>query len=257
MKQIGVHSFATLAYNIAASSNACGAVNTGLSKAGLKQAYTNLSVPFGGNVSPDVQQIKASGAQLVVTCMDVTDNVAMARAIQQYGAKTKQYWLNGSDQSTLDHYGSLMQGIYFGIQHVPFTAPTKYYPGLGTYLAAMKKYAPSHVGDELAIQGWASAALFAQGVKDAGSDLTQANVVKQNNMQSAWTANGLYFPVNWALDHTTATSYCQAVIQVQGNQYKSVFGQGHQVFNCFHINRSNPVPTNPTPSTPPAGTPGA
>jgi hypothetical protein len=121
----------------------------------------------------------------------------------------------------------------------------------------MKKYAPSHVGDELAIQGWASAALFAQGVKDAGSDLTQANVVKQNNMQSAWTANGLYFPVNWALDHTTATSYCQAVIQVQGNQYKSVFGQGHQVFECFNIKRSNPVPTNPTPSTPPAGTPGA
>lgn len=256
MKRIKVHSYATLAYGIAASSDACGAANTGLKKAGFTQAYSDLSVPYGGNVTPDVQQIKSSGAQLVISCMSVTDNISLARGIQQYGVKTKQYWLNGSDQSTLDHYGGLMQGIYFGIEHVPLTAPVQYYPGLQTYLSAMKKYAPANVGDELAIQGWASAALFAQGVKNAGSNLTQADVIKQDNLLSSWTANGLYFPINWAYSHTTATSYCAAYIQVQGNKYNSVLGQGHQVFVCFNINQANPVPTNPVPTTPPAGTPG-
>jgi ABC-type branched-subunit amino acid transport system substrate-binding protein len=256
MKQIKVHSFATLAYNVAASSDACSAVNTGLSKAGLKQGYTDLSVPYGGNVAPDVQQIKSSGAQLVISCMDVTDNISLARSIQQYGVKTKQYWLNGSDQVTLDHYSSLMQGVYFGIQHVPLTAPTQYYPGLQTYLTAMKKYAPTYMGDEIAIQGWASAALFVQGMKNAGNDLTQANVVKQDNLLSSWTADGLYFPIDWATSHAEQTTFCQALIQVQGNKYNSVFGQGHQVFSCFDINKSNPTPTNPTPATPPAGTPG-
>ncbi len=256
MKQIKVHSFAILAYNVAASSDACSAVDTGLTKAGFKQAYTDLSVPYGGNIAPDVQQIKASGAQLVMSCMDVTDNVSLARSIQQYGVKTKQYWLNGSDQATLDHYGNLMQGIYFGIAHVPLTAPTQYYPGLATYLTAMKKYEPSYVGDEVAIQGWASAALFVQGVKNAGNDLTQANVVKEDNQLASWTADGLYYPIDWATSHTTQTAFCQALIQVQGNKYNSVLGQGHQVFNCFDINKADPTPTNPTPATPPAGTPG-
>jgi len=35
-----------------------------------------------------------------------------------------------------------------------------------------------------------------------------------------------------------------------------VLGQGHQVFNCFDINKSDPTPKNPTPAVPPAGTPG-
>ena len=256
MKRLKIHSYATLAYGVAASSDACSAVNTGLNKAGLKQAYTDLSVPLGGNITPDVQQIKSSGAQLVVSCMDVTDNVSLARGIQQYGVKTKQYWLNGSDQVTLDHYGNLMQGIYFGIEHVPLTAQTKYYPGLKTYLTAMKKYAPAYVGDELAIQGWASAALFAQGVKAAGNDLTQANVVKEDNLLASWTAGGLYFPIDWSQSHTSQTVFCQATIQVQGNKYVSVFGQGHQVFSCFDINKADPTPFNPTPAVPPAGTPG-
>jgi len=256
MKRLKVHSYATLAYGVAASSDACSAVNTGLKKAGLKQAYTDLSVPLGGNLTPDVQQIKSSGAQLVVSCMDVTDNVSLARSIQQYGVKTKQYWLNGSDQVTLEHYGNLMQGIYFGIGHVPLTAPTQYYPGLKTYLTAMKKYAPNYVGDELAIQGWASAALFAQGVKAAGKDLTQANVVKEDNLLTSWTANGLYFPIDWSQSHATQTTFCEAIIQVKGSKYVSVFGQGHQVFNCFDINKADPTPVNPTPAVPPAGTPG-
>ena len=45
----------------------------------------------------------------------------------------------------------------------PFTAPTHLYPGLTLYLQQMKKYEPKYVYNELAIQGWESAALFVQG----------------------------------------------------------------------------------------------
>jgi branched-chain amino acid transport system substrate-binding protein len=257
MKRIKVHSYATLAYGgVEASSGACGAVNTGMKKAGFKQAYTDLNVPYGGNVTPDVQHIRSSGAQLVVSCMDITDNISLARDLKQYGVKTNEYWLNGSDQTTLDHYGSLIQGVYFGIEHVPFSAPAQYYPGMQTYLAAMQKYAPSYARSELAMQGWASAALFVQGVKNAGSDLTQANVVKQDNLLTSWTASGLYFPIDWATSHTEATNFCEAVIRVEGSKYVSVLGSGHQVFVCFKINKANPAPYNPVPITPPAGTPG-
>ena len=55
----------------------------------------------------------------------------------------------------------------------------------------MKKYEPNYVYDEVAIQGWESAALFVQGVKMAGNNLTQANVIKQDNSLTAFTAGGL------------------------------------------------------------------
>ena len=35
-----------------------------------------------------------------------------------------QLWFSGNDQSTLNTNQSLMQGVYFDIAHVPFTAST-------------------------------------------------------------------------------------------------------------------------------------
>ena len=98
-----------------------------------------------------------------------------------------------------------MQGIYFYIAHVPFTAPQSEYPGLKLYLTEMNKYEPKYAQDEVAIQGWESAALFAQGVKMAGNNLTQANVINQTNTLTAFTAGGLTAPTNWTTRATPAT----------------------------------------------------
>jgi branched-chain amino acid transport system substrate-binding protein len=259
MKQNHLKSFATLAYGgVPESSGVCGGANTYLTKAGFKLGYTDLNVNYGGNVTPDVQRMRTSGAQLVLSCMDVTQNIELAQSIKKYGLKIKQYWLNGSDQDVLNQYQSVMQGVYFGVQHVPYTAPTKYYPGMAIYLSAMKKYEPSYTYDELAIQGWSSAALFAEGVKLAGSDLTQANVIRQTNLLTSYNTGGLYDVANWTTAHTTENSpFCEAYIQVQGQKYVSVFGQGHQVYVCFNVNKADPAPTNATPVPAPPGTPGS
>ena len=146
-----------------------------------------------------------------------------------------------------------MQGVYFDIQHVPFTAPTSDYPGLKLYLTQMKKYEPKYVEDEVAMQGWESASLFAEGVKMAGNNLTQANVIAQTNKLTAFTANGLSTPVNWVTAHTsTAPPYCDAYIQVKGVQYVPVFNKGKNVFNCFESVNAKKGPVFPLP----AGTPG-
>ena len=70
-------------------------------------------------MATDVQRMKQAGANFVVSCMDVQGNITMARAIQQYGLKITQLWFSGNDKSTLDTNQSLMQGVYFDIQHVP------------------------------------------------------------------------------------------------------------------------------------------
>ena len=106
--------------------------------------------------------------------MEGTDNITMARAIQQYGLKIKQLWLNGYDQTLLNKYSSLMQGVYFNnTGTLPFESAntSRYgntYSGMKAYIAAMKKYEPNYIYNGVALQGWQSAALFVAGVKAGG-----------------------------------------------------------------------------------------
>jgi ABC-type branched-subunit amino acid transport system substrate-binding protein len=244
-----------LAYGIASSAAACQAAGKGLSAGGKTVAYTDYKVAYPGTtVASDVQRMKQAGVNFILSCMDVQGNVTMARAVQQYGLKTTQLWLNGNDQSTLDQNQSLMQGIYFYIAHVPFAAPQSSYPGLALYLKQMNKYEPKYAQDEVAIQGWESAALFAAGVKAAGSNLTQANVIAQTNKLTAFTAGGLTTPVNWTTAHTGhAPPYCGAYIQVKGDKYVPVLGSNNSVFVCFGSISANAKPLK----TLPPGTPAA
>jgi len=254
-KKTHATSVGLLAYGIASSAAGCQAGAKGLASAGYKVSYTDYKISYPGTtVATDVQRMKQAGVNLVISCMDVLGNINLARAVQQYGLKTSQLWLNGNDKSTLQANESLMQGVYFDIQHVPFSAPTSIYPGLKLYLTEMKKYEPNYVEDEVALQGWESASLFAEGVKLAGKNLTQANVVAQTNKLTAFTANGLSSPVNWkSAGHSGGLPpYCDAYIQVKGEQYVPVFNTGKNVFNCFESASAKKGPVFPLP----AGTPG-
>jgi branched-chain amino acid transport system substrate-binding protein len=249
-------SVALVAYNVASAAAACEADAAGLTKAGIKVSYTDYKVAYPGTtVATDVQRMKQAGSNMVISCMDVQGNITMARAIQQYGLKITQLWLSGDDQQTLQDNTSLMQGVYFDIFHVPFTAPTSEYPGLKLYLTEMKKYEPKYVDDEVAIQGWESADLFAQGVKMAGKNLTQAAVINADNSLTAYTAGGLTTPTNWkdAGHAGHAPPYCNAFIEAKGTKYVPALNTSKKsVFMCFNS-------TNGKQDTPlkvlPAGTP--
>jgi ABC-type branched-subunit amino acid transport system substrate-binding protein len=253
-KQTKSTKIAFVAYNVPTSAGACSAAAFSMAAAGYKVVYTDLKVNYPGTtVATDVQRMKQVGANMVISCMDVQGNITMARAIKQYGLNMTQLWFSGNDQDTLTQNQSLMQGVYFDIQHVPFTASVSAYPGLKTYLTAMKKYEPKYVYDEVAIQGWESAALFAAGVKAAGNNLTQANVIAQTNKLTAFTANGLTSPVNWkSAGHTGhAPPYCSAYIQAKGTQYVPVFNKGKSVFQCFESINAKQGPVFPLPPNTP------
>jgi hypothetical protein len=137
---------------------------------------------------------------------------------------------------------------------VPFSAPQNLYPGIKLYLTQMKKYEPKYVYDELAIQGWESAALFVQGVKLAGNNLTQQAVINADNSLTAFTANGLTAPINWkSAGHTGhKPPYCGAIIKVVGDKYVPALNKGQNVFNCFESLNPNKGPVFPVPHGTPA-----
>ncbi len=246
---------AILAYNVASSAAACQAGALGLAAAGYDVVYTDFKIPYPGTtVATDVQRMKQAGANFVATCMDVSGNITMARAIKQYGLNIHQLWLNGDDQTTLNQNQSLMQGIYFDTFHVPFISSTAQYPGLGLYLKEMKKYGAAYVDDELAIQGWESAALFVQGLQMAGKNPTQQAVINADNSLTSFTAGGLTEPTNWknAGHSGHAPPYCGVYIQVQGDKYVPVLNiNSKNVFVCFgSISAKHPKPELAPPGTP-------
>jgi branched-chain amino acid transport system substrate-binding protein len=248
-------SIAFIAYGVAASAASCQSEQNSLQAAGYTVSYSDLKVNYpGSTVATDVQRMKQAGSNMVVSCMDVQGNVTMARAIKQYGLNMTQLWFNGNDASTLSQNQSLMQNVYFDISHVPFSAPTSLYPGLKLYLAQMNKYEPKYAQDEVALQGWESAALFVQGVRMAGQNLTQAGVIAADNSITSFTAGGLTAPINWkSAGHSgNAPPYCLAYIKVQGNKYVPTLNKGKNVINCFQSINPKKDPVFPLPP----GTPG-
>lgn len=247
-------SIGVVAYNVQASYAACQQAITAFKKAGFNVSYQDLSISYGGSVIPDAERMKMAGTNAILSCLDVTGNINLARALKQYGVHATQLWLNGNDQSTLKQYQSLLDGVYFNIQHVPYSAPVSRYPGLKLYLAEMAKYAPKYQQDEVAIQGWESAALLVAGIKAAGPHFTQLSVIEAINKMTDFTAGGLTTPTNWsptggAHNPPAKGPFCSAFIRAEGTTFVTVLAKSPQVFVCFKLGSGTPVPAPP-------GTPG-
>jgi len=255
-KAVGAHAAAVVAYGITASSAGCKLVVDSLQKFGVPVVYQDLAVGFGADLSPDALQIKQHGADLVASCLDLTGDIALARAMQQNGVSAKQLWFNGNDKDSLKAYPTLMDGVYFIDQQVPFAAASLYpgtYPGLENYVATMQKYEPSAVDNETALDGWLNADLFVTGLRAAGTDPTQAKVVAALNKITEYNGGGLIPPVNWTVSHTTSPGpACAAFIQADAaaDTFNPVLGTGNQVFVCTDTSSTTPI-------TGPAGLPGA
>jgi branched-chain amino acid transport system substrate-binding protein len=253
-QQLGAKSIAVISYGVPQSAAACKAAITGMRALGLNVSFTDTNLVFGGDPTPDVLQMKNNNVDMFFSCLDVNGNVGFARAISQNGLSMKQVWFNGYDRSTVAQYGSIMNGVYFGLQHVPFEAALAYpgaYPGLDTYIREMQKYQPKYTYDEVAMDGWIAADQFVTGLKAAGKNVTQKSLVAAINKETDYNGAGLTTPVNWKTAHTTATPpYCQAGVQVQNSAFVPSFVQSNrQVFTCFTMHSTTPVPV-------PRGTPG-
>ena len=253
-KQLGSTSVGVIAYGVPQSAEACQAAITGFGSFGVNVGFQDLAFGFGGDATADVLAMKAHHVDLVLTCLDVSGNIAFARAIAQNGLNAKQVWLNGYDRSTLQQYASIMNGVSMLVQHVPFEAAAAFpgtYPGMETYLKEMQKYQPSAVYDEVAMDGWINAAQFVAGLKAVGRNLTQAKLVAAINKTSDFAGEGLMPPVDWTQSHTSAGPgpFCAAYVVVQNGKFVPEFVQnGHSVFVCFA--RGSDTPVSPAPGTP-------
>jgi branched-chain amino acid transport system substrate-binding protein len=257
-KQLHATSVGVIAYNIAASSeDACRAVVQGLQAQHIHVGFQDLAFGLGANPTADVLAMKAAHVDMVVTCMEGSDNLAIDQAMQQNGMTgVHTVWLTGYDRAYLKQDPAAMVGVIFLEEHVPFEAATQFpgkYPAIQQYIATMEKYQPSLVYNDLAFEGYLNAAQLVQGLQEeaaTGKPLTQADLIAAINKETAFTGSGLTTPINWTNAHDSAVPpYCAAFVEVEpGDALKVVFTQANdEVFVCGN-SQNKIVP--PLPGTP-------
>jgi branched-chain amino acid transport system substrate-binding protein len=242
-------SVAVLAYNFGPSSAPCADIATGVTHYGFHLGFEDLNFGIGASPTADVQKMKSAGVDTVFSCMEGTDNLAFSQAMHQFGMNTHFVWLNGYSQSVIKANPTVMNGVIFGEQHVPFEAATQFpgqYPGLQQYLTTMQKYYPQYLYDDTAIQGWICAAQFVAGLKAIGRNVAQNRLVDEINKETDYNAGGLEPPLNWVTGHTSAAPpYCGAYVQDENGTTSVVFGKGHSVFICLGANSDQRIPNPP------------
>jgi branched-chain amino acid transport system substrate-binding protein len=247
-------SVAVLAYNFGESSAPCADIATGVQHYGFHLGFEDLNFGLGASPTADVQKMKAAGVDLVFSCMEGTDNLAFSKAMYQFGMQTHFVWLDGYSQQVIKANPTVMNGVIFGEQHIPYEAEEQFgsgaFPALKQYFTTMQKYYPQYVYDDTAVQGWIGAAQFVEGLRGIGRNVTQNRLDDEINKETAYTANGLVPPINWVTGHTSALPpYCGAYVEDENGKTSVVFNHGTKIFICLGANSDVPIANPP-------GTPG-
>jgi branched-chain amino acid transport system substrate-binding protein len=261
-KQTKSTNVAVIALNYPASQDECKGALSGLKKYKINVVYSNINEPIGANWSIEATKIRDAHANMVVNCMDVNSDIALSKALSSYGLHPTQMWLDGYDRTILAANASVMQNVYFILQHVPFEAAASFpsgFQGLNLYLQEMSKYGfASDEYDDVALMGWESANLFTEGLRAAGKNPTQKaviNAINKTTKDTGGPSGGVTAPINWKIAHSGNTSpACETFVKTNGSSFQLAFNHGTHMWVCFPLsgtaNLNKPV-------KPPAGTPGA
>lgn len=237
--QIGAKNVAILAYTAAQSAACATGMEAGFKKYGLNVVLADSSLAFGfQDLGSDVDTMRSKNVQFVGTCMDVSGEVNVARDLQRAGLTSiKFYAPQGYDPGTLAKYGNELNGIYFGIDFVPFETP-KQSKGLTLFENQMKK--EKKPINEQALSGWINADLLYKGIKKAGPNFTQKSVVDAINSFNGYTADGIRPPINWSFDgHGPGHEACTAYVEAINGKFVPQFANPGQPFVC---SSDNPLP---------------
>jgi ABC-type branched-subunit amino acid transport system substrate-binding protein len=235
---VGATSAATIAYTVASSADCATGQANSFKKFGINVGLKDASLAFGAtNVDADIRQIKDAHVGFVGTCMDPTGNTLIYKTLKAQGLNdVKMYWPNGYDQDTLKNFADEMEGVYFGLQHIPFESAASS-SELQTYAAQMQKLYPKDQVGEESLFGWEMAQLFADGLRKLGTNVTRKGLTDAINKMTAFTANGLVPPIDWTKQHHGGGNQdCGAVVQVQGGKFVPVFGTKDSPYVCFKLN---------------------
>jgi branched-chain amino acid transport system substrate-binding protein len=176
------------------SSRAAIATSKSFEHAGGTTGVLNTSVPFGGVDFGSIALVaKQKGINAMVPAMDANSNYALAQALHQAGVNLKAtLYATGYEPDVINSPSwSTLQGAYFLSPFRPWSLPNA---GTQQMQAAMQKYAhftKTQFPTFGQYESWAGADLMIKGLEMAGSNPTQAAVIKDLRGLKSYNVNGL------------------------------------------------------------------
>jgi branched-chain amino acid transport system substrate-binding protein len=233
LKTLGAKNFASLGYGIAPSASAgakAAAVSAQL--AGIKVGYLNANFPLGTNVGPAVLAMKSAGVDSFEGALAQNTSFAIIAGLRAEGIQLKAPILTVGYGGDLLQAGSdteqQAQGAYFIRTYEPIEMHT---PATVELVNAMQTYAhvpPPEITDTEYISYLAVNALVT-GLRAAGSNPTQQQVINAMLGVRSWNAAGLYGAhlQGFAMDQRgggSGADNCLWVVQWLGSTFHLVPG---------------------------------
>jgi hypothetical protein len=175
---------------------------------GLKtsfQKYPSAQVVFfddglqfaQADLSSDVSQLKANGAQIVYTCIDQKESVILGKELVKQHSTAVQSLPNSYDQTFVSQNAQYLEGDFVAPQFASFEyGPI---PEEKTMMEWIQK--GNYPLNELSTTGWLLANQFVEGLKLAGPNFSQQGVINALNTLTDFNANGMIEPVDWTRQH--------------------------------------------------------
>ncbi len=194
---------AILGYGVNDSSKQC-AASTKLSF----EKYPSAQVVFfddglqfaQADLSNDVSQLKAKGAQIVFTCIDQKESVILGKELVKQHSTAVQALPNSYDTKFVAANAQYLEGDLVAPQFASYEyGPIPEEKTMMTWL--QKDNFPL---DELSATGWLLANMFVTSLKLAGPHFSQQGVIDAMNADTSFDANGMIVPIDWTRQHIEA-----------------------------------------------------
>lgn len=167
---------------------------------GYKLSFIEQVGALQADFTAEVLRMKSDGTQMVyIVGMSVGQVADLAKAMAQQDFKPAVFSTNGVayDQQYIPLAGSAANGTETDMTSAMFIGQdAKRVPAVKLFDKWMDKVGGAKFLDTYALEGWASAQLFAQALKAAGPDPTRTSVMAQLNKITTFTAGGLLSPGN-------------------------------------------------------------
>jgi branched-chain amino acid transport system substrate-binding protein len=234
-KQLGKKKIGVLAYNVSNSAQCVDGYSKSFDKyPTAKIVFLSKSLSFGAtDFSVEVGQMKDKGVDMVMTCMDTTATLNLAKEMRKQDLKAIQYLPNGYDAKLIGANAEFFNGDYVGVSFSPFEFKPQA-PGMVQFNKWMDK--GGYTKNEVAMQGWISAFQLVAGIKAAGPGFTRQKVIDALNKMTDLTADGLIPPRNWTKEHDITHNVppgCTAWVKIVNGKFKPVFNQPGKPFQCM------------------------
>jgi ABC-type branched-subunit amino acid transport system substrate-binding protein len=201
-QQLHFNKVAVLAYGVTASSKQCAdGVKMSFEKypAGGQVVFFDNQLQFAqADLSSDVGQLKAKGAQLIFTCIDQKESVILGKELQKQQSTAVQLLPNSYDQGFIAANAQYLEGDIVETQIAAFEY-TPLVPEEQTMMTWLNN--GKYPVDELSSEGWVAANEFVTGLKLAGPHFSQQGVINALNTDTHFDANGMIVPIDWTRQH--------------------------------------------------------